>query len=903
MKKTKKFLSLTLCIVLVFSLFCGNTLVNALWDGKPSTGFASGNGSRTNPYKISTPAQLLFFANSANLGNSYSGKYIELTADISLNDTSNWESWNENNAPLNVWEPIRSFSGDFNGNGHFISGIYICSQARRCGFFSCLYNATITGLVIKDSYICAEESVGAIAGQSEYSIISDCKNYATVIGSNKTFCETGGIVGYCYSSGIYRSENFGKVKGSDEVGGIAGRALLYSIIDSCKNSGYIDVYGEYNGGIAGFLANAIVSNCYNDGEMSVHKISGGIAGWAFDAVLIHSCYNIATIHAKDYSINTHTGYLGSSIEIGAIIGVLNSGSNSISNCYYLKGCTLTSDGTPFSSLGFSNPSNAWGRGDKDRGDIVGETTPLSLTDLKNTSKFTGFDFKNIWTVESATGYEYPQLICLLDKKYAQTSSKDWNGTVASGFASGTGTASNPYIIKTAAQLAYLSLSVENGEDYSDKCFKLANDIVLNDTSKKYWQISPRKWTPIETFYGNFDGNGHKIIGLYGCSFYGGLFGSIRNSDYIKNINLSDALLYVHRYSGGIVGMCYDTKIIENCTFSGMFYSTYDYTGGIAGYNTGGLITNCTNYGTIICSSGETGGVIGRAQCKITNCRNEGNIFASSSGKGVGGVCGIINKECSNCSNAGNIKGAGYCIGSISGNISGGNMHDCCNTGVVSVNDTTGNFVGNLSQNGIISNCKNKNTSVTMPDWTYICKSNILTVNPAENITSLNSSSFFDDYKSTATALNIGKGFTEIANNSFADFTRLQSVDIPDSVNTIGSQAFKNCSSLNKVILPDNITSFAQNAFSNCKKAVLYCNLKSSTLQTLLKLKESTSLSFKISAIGDPDGNYKTDANDLQLVRSYLLGAVSSFDSITVDINSDGKFDLVDFICFKKALCK
>jgi len=71
----------------------------------------------------------------------------------------------------------------------------------------------------------------------------------------------------------------------------------------------------------------------------------------------------------------------------------------------------------------------------------------------------------------------------------------WDGSVATGFASGTRTEGDPYIIETAEQLAFLASSTNSG-----KYIKFANDIVLNDTSDwESWDTIPptNSWTPIE----------------------------------------------------------------------------------------------------------------------------------------------------------------------------------------------------------------------------------------------------------------------------------------------------------------------------------------------------------------------------------------------------------------------
>ena len=57
-----------------------------VWDASVAEGFASGDGSKEDPFVISTPAQLAYFAKSVNGGNDYKDKYITLDRDIRLGD-------------------------------------------------------------------------------------------------------------------------------------------------------------------------------------------------------------------------------------------------------------------------------------------------------------------------------------------------------------------------------------------------------------------------------------------------------------------------------------------------------------------------------------------------------------------------------------------------------------------------------------------------------------------------------------------------------------------------------------------------------------------------------------------------------------------------------------------------
>ena len=50
----------------------------------------------------------------------------------------------------------------------------------------------------------------------------------------------------------------------------------------------------------------------------------------------------------------------------------------------------------------------------------------------------------------------------------------WDGTIASGFAGGTGTENDPWRIENAEQLAYLAQQVNNGTDYERQHFLLVS---------------------------------------------------------------------------------------------------------------------------------------------------------------------------------------------------------------------------------------------------------------------------------------------------------------------------------------------------------------------------------------------------------------------------------------------
>ena len=80
--------------------------------------FEGGDGTKDDPYKIATAAQLKKLADDVNGGNAYSGKYFELTEPIDLGGSED-----------NQWTPIgpnsssKPFSGIFDGGGNKVSGL------------------------------------------------------------------------------------------------------------------------------------------------------------------------------------------------------------------------------------------------------------------------------------------------------------------------------------------------------------------------------------------------------------------------------------------------------------------------------------------------------------------------------------------------------------------------------------------------------------------------------------------------------------------------------------------------------------------------------------------------------------------------------------------------------------
>ena len=215
---------------------------------------------------------------------------------------------------------------------------------------------------------------------------------------------------------------------------------------------------------------------------------------------------------------------------------------------------------------------------------------------------------------------------------------------------GEGTAENPYLIKSAADLRYYFIN--DGYRQQNVHARLDIDIDIEmDTSN---------WNPV-TLYGVFDGNGHTISGSIRCvldqikdanNICVGLFNGIDKPAVVRNLNVS-ADITVTGTSDETMNSCYvagivanevdDETSVTNCTYSGNItvsatvkreYGSI-FVGGIAGMNSG-KISDCTFSGTInasgaSASSVRVGGIVGsdRLGSYINNV-NSGTVITPQS---------------------------------------------------------------------------------------------------------------------------------------------------------------------------------------------------------------------------------------------------------------------------------
>ena len=685
------------------------------WGDRPVRSWRSGrgDGSAASPLEIGNYPQLYGFSleveymNGANL-------CAKLTNDI----TGSTNVLNEDGTPKGVfkqWLPIggqngKDYSGEFNGNGHTVSGLYFNDGSRQAvGLFGkAVNNAHIHDVGIKDSYFYGKTHVGGICGDLASGRMENCWNAATVE-------SRGGL-----------------------VGGMAG---------SCWNY-------------------ASISNCHNVGKVLEGYLCGGICGVVYSSQI------------ADYSL---------------------------SNCISLdtkcsKAYTLA-EGCPESKIHNVSRKNA-------EAFAVGEVCYIlngyQTSDSDKWRQYLGID-------------GYPTLSGNYLVYYNATPQSYYN---YDGDISGSGTAADPYRIGNKFELQ-MFVDIVNGGNLT-ACGILTADIIVNKNVLKS-NGDPNSgtfepWFPIGSwgngsgyngYSGEFNGNGHTISGLYfndETRAPVGLFGMADNNGYIHDVGIKDSYF---RGKSHVAGICGDLAK--------------------------GKIENCWNGATVIGASGCAGGLTGSCwhSSSVSGCYNIGKVSSADSDV-CGGICGSVAKnenieysitncvslqgKCDRAYNIGEegaqvsnvlIKDASAFAGGeacwiLNGNKYGGRWRQQLGT------DAHPTFSGIYFVN-YTDERQYYNNETSQEIWYTSTDGKIVT---PDNHDSFGAGINYNMYEGGQGIITFDRAVTSIGYKAFRACSTLRSIEIPNSVTSIGNRAF--ClSSLQSVIIPNSVTSIAEYAFYEC----------------------------------------------------------------------------------------
>jgi|GEM_PF-1376763 len=303
MKKIRIILSLILTALMLIS-----------FNSVALTAYAAGTGTESNPYQVSSAAQL------QNINDNLSA-YYKLTANIDLSGVDFTPIGNADSG---------AFSGCFDGNGYTISNLNIFA-GKYAGLFG--YNeGTVKNVKLENIYVYGSQYVGGVvAYNSELGVVSDCSVTGGSVESDGglDIVFAGGICGY--SEGTVEGYFFNSanvitnVSGVVSVtGGIIGRQSVTPIEICAENSGTIytksyDKNAICGGIIASNLVQVTINNSSNSGTIELTSDSesnsrsfyaGGFVGYSGSDLVIYNSSNYGSISSSCPCMLTANSYCG-----------------------------------------------------------------------------------------------------------------------------------------------------------------------------------------------------------------------------------------------------------------------------------------------------------------------------------------------------------------------------------------------------------------------------------------------------------------------------------------------------------------------------------------------------------------------------------------------------------------
>ncbi len=628
--------------------------------------FAGGSGTAADPWRIETKEHLQNLAKYVNLGYHFAGDTLLQTADIVLNPP--FEKWGEEMPEL--WTPIGKtvighnvaqqelsytyfFNGMYDGGLHEIQNLYCYSLTDKQGLFGKLYhNARIRNLGVTGAYVIGTGNSGILAAEVDrYAVNVDIRQCWTSGYVEDKSWGAAGILGQiatagsvcntnilnCYTSATIKGAIYTKpVVGDQNYSGgetdTVGNFLFYGTASEVyhasggteNNRNYffnLDSVAGATNSVSNYEAGGR-STAYLQSKDFVNELNAWVSTW-------NETHTADPLYYWQYRENNYPFYTTTVPEHYTVTFVMNGGS-AITSQYILPGSKIAVPATPT----------------KEDEIFAGWFTDATFTQ--------GFD------PEQPINADLTLYAKWLPADYAEDYS------FINPFATS-------FVIKNKEQLAALrnivnGVSAKYARDVLDgKTIKLGNDIVLNDTTN--WQqwgktAAATPWWPIgahnyATFDCTFDGQGHKIIGLYSvnntaCGIalhsdgYIGLFGYVGEKASIQNVGIEAAYCEGDVYVGALAG--YSQAPITNCYARARVANTPETENRYRGYSgiligeTTASVTDCYAMGEII-GMDNIGGLIGNVNYLITDTIRHCYTYANVEGRySVGGLIGTT-KNC------------------------------------------------------------------------------------------------------------------------------------------------------------------------------------------------------------------------------------------------------------------
>ena len=713
---------------------------------------AKGDGKVGNPYIITKAEELKWFRDEVDRGrNNICAKIADNVEVIDMSTVCHAADKSQN-LEEKSWVPIgnnnNKYQGTFDGNNKTITNLYINASQNYMGLFGCTYEGTIKNLTFEYANVTKTNNyAGVLVGKAfGGSTLQNIKisNTCQIKGGNYT----GGIAGEL-DGNAYNCVNCATVQGIQNIGGLCGnysRSRTGNSMTACANYGNVTASNSNVGGLVGYFDSGTIQDCANYGDVKGTERVAGMAGSVSNSKIqnVFSYGNIS-VTTKTQKVGMFFGYSNSGATEGMVayysgakltvngqeqtVKAFGNGKPSEDNAIGFTKDQLKSGIVAYQLQQNASSEAKWGQNlanDDDIYPVIGsehqvyaDNTTLncktyevvrgSFTNNPTSSAIryqhgtinhhvatdatcTEASTKEYWQCQDCqrmysdsqlikeltdvTNAEKPALghnynedgYCKRCQHYVAVKPSEKNGV---------------YLIAKPCHLAWFRDYVNGtivdeggvaGTTHPSASAMLTADIDL----KNYCHAAEDgkellSWIPIgyvnNSWKGNMDGQGHTISHLYikTAQKYVGLFG------YTDGATIQDLI--------------FDNAKVENDTY---------YTGILAGSAYGyspshikGIKTtkNCTVIG-----QENTGGIIGLAKINLENCENHSSVKGT---KSVGGIAGSTStyKNIKRCTNYGTVENNTSYIGGIIGYAYGTSIEDCANYGKIT---STGRYAGGIA---------------------------------------------------------------------------------------------------------------------------------------------------------------------------------------------------------------
>jgi len=557
----------------------------------------SGSGTVNDPYLISNYQNLVsyllgfywknYFTNyNINLSNIYSS----ITNDIICNDVTDFLSWNTTQPSNIINDYCTGFCGYIEGNNHKIIGLYADGLISK---------ATCHIKNIKFDYILSKIGVTNNSNQ----VIENCEFNGFLFIAGRE-----GIINIkkcyinlmsCFSfSGTY---------------GYIGYNLYNTNVPNLSSMGSMWAYNYTNNNQISFIESQWNSNDWYTDYSSI----------LFEDCVINTCANFRTLSSS----NSLTLSFNRCVFYGRYCG-FDDTDISITDSYIIKSSLLCEPVTGLTVIEDDNSTNQSLYTALDFTNVfsMGSKYP----NFKNRPKrfimayvVTNNEFSNNETITQTGGrliekdnqnHTMTITLTLSNQTYLKTLWCDNNSdTLSRTFTfnddfylhvnvypklndfEGNGSEDSPFLIHDKAELDLFSTRINSlrqslGSSQPYMYVKLTDDIQYqDDTLWEQWETTDAEesFTPIQQFYGEFDGDNHTISGLYrkqtqtpsssedntsfdGLFMYSLYYGAYDKKHVIKNLTIDNSVLNINSQCyKDIMGFCSaENAVVLNCKFHG-----------------------------------------------------------------------------------------------------------------------------------------------------------------------------------------------------------------------------------------------------------------------------------------------------------------------------------------------